>query len=340
MFKQISQPPFLFIITLILFVALPVLSQPHIVGGTVNVIGQGSPDNGEIRFQCFLKTFTGNAGDTLTESSVDCGYADGYYWVQTNNFQNPWVHGLTMHIDLWETERGGSTSGEITLTNNALDTLNLIILDLSLPVVISSFSVEPLPEGVSVKWATHSEVENQGFILDRSDGPDSTWLTIASYQTHELLVGQGNTSSMTNYAYLDRTVEPGQTYQYRLSDVNTQEVVHSIDIVEVTVPDYPTEPKFSESPNMTALSPPYPNPFNPTTLIRYQLSDASHVELSIYDIRGTRIHTLIDKEQHTGSYSVYWHGRDNRGFTVPSGTYILVLRTPDQIKNQRAILVR
>jgi hypothetical protein len=317
----------------------PVFSQPHIVGGKVTMIGHGAPANGKTHFKCYLHMYTGSSEDTLTEASTDCGYLDGFYWIQTNNFGNPWVSGLSIHVDLWETECGGSTSGNVVLSNDALDTLNLVIYDVSLPVQVSAFSAKPSGDGISIQWITQSEVENAGFILERTEDEGSQWITIASYQTHASLVGQGSTSSMTTYDFLDRMVEPGHVYRYRLSDVSERDEIHIVDVI-VIASDRPAEPEISESPETTSLSPPSPNPFNPSTRIRYQLSEAAQVELTVYDIRGNRVRTLIQEEQDAGNYSVYWHGRNMRGLAVPSGTYMLVLRTPDQIQNQRAILVR
>ena len=337
--RLISQPFFLLIFAVALSTS-PVFSQPHIVGGTVSMIGHGAPANEKTHFKCYLNMYTGSSEDTLTEASTDCGYLDGFYWIQTNNFGNPWISGLSMHVDLWETEYGGSASANVVLSNNALDTLNLVIYDASLPVQVSAFSVKPSWNGISIQWITQSEVENVGFILERTENEESQWVTIASYQTHAALVGQGSTSSMTTYDFLDRMVEPGKIYRYRLSDVSEQDEIHIVDVISVVAPDYPAEPGIIESRGITSLSPPSPNPFNPSTRIRYQLSETTQVELTVYDIRGNRVCTLIREEQDAGSYSVYWHGRDMRGSSVPSGTYMLVLRTPDQIQNQRAILVR
>ena len=325
MSKQLISQPFFLFIFIVTISTSPVFSQPHIVGGTVSMTGHEVPPNDKTHFKCYLPMYTGSPEDTLTEASNDCGYMDGYYWIQTNNFGNPWISGLSMHVEIWETEHGGNASADLILSNNALDTLNLVIYDASLSVQVSAFSAKPSWDGISIQWITQSEVENAGFILERTEDEESRWITIASYQTHTSLVGQGSTSSMTTYTYIDRMVEPGQAYQYRLSDVNERDEVHIVDVISVIAPDYPVQPEIAESPETASLSPPSPNPFNPSTRIRYQLSEASQVELSVYNILGNHVSTLIMEEQDAGSYSVYWHGSDNQGLAVPSGTYMLVL---------------
>jgi hypothetical protein len=68
----------------------------------------------------------------------------------------------------------------------------------------------------------------------------------------------------------------------------------------------------------------YPNPFNPTTTIRYQLQQATHVDLSIYNIQGIRVQTLVRAYQTGGEYNVRWNGKVN-GITAASGVYFVRL---------------
>ncbi|MFO7890078.1 MAG: YCF48-related protein [bacterium] len=73
------------------------------------------------------------------------------------------------------------------------------------------------------------------------------------------------------------------------------------------------------------LSQNYPNPFNLETTIVYSLDKAGHVKLTVYNIRGERIVTLINDFRHQGSYQVNWDGRDMKGKVVSSGIYIYKL---------------
>ena len=66
----------------------------------------------------------------------------------------------------------------------------------------------------------------------------------------------------------------------------------------------------------------YPNPFNPTTAIGYRLSAVSHVELSVYNLTGQKVATLVSERQNAGSYQVDW---DASGFA--SGIYFYRLQT-------------
>ena len=88
------------------------------------------------------------------------------------------------------------------------------------------------------------------------------------------------------------------------------------------------------TPRNTALLPNYPNPFNPETWIPYQLVKPAEVVLTIYDMNGERIRTLIEGHQPAGVYhsrsrSAYWDGRNQQGETVANGLYFCTLTTGD-----------
>ena len=71
----------------------------------------------------------------------------------------------------------------------------------------------------------------------------------------------------------------------------------------------------------------FPNPFNPETSIQYDVPEAGHLELVIYNILGQRIRTLVDSYKEPGSYRAIWDGRNGAGEQVPSGIYFYKLRT-------------
>jgi hypothetical protein len=84
-----------------------------------------------------------------------------------------------------------------------------------------------------------------------------------------------------------------------------------------------TDIKISEMgiPEAFSLAQNYPNPFNPSTMINYQLPMASTVELSIYDLLGHKVATLVSERQQAGQYQVTWHAEG-----LPSGIYFYRLQ--------------
>ena len=70
-----------------------------------------------------------------------------------------------------------------------------------------------------------------------------------------------------------------------------------------------------------ALQPNYPNPFNPSTTIPYELAKAVDIELTIFDILNREVRTLANGLQAAGAYRVEWDGRDAAGWAVAGGTF-------------------
>ena len=76
-----------------------------------------------------------------------------------------------------------------------------------------------------------------------------------------------------------------------------------------------------ELPKVFSLSQNTPNPFNPSTTIRFELPHAAPVELSVFNISGQKIRTLVRGEKAAGAYPVVWDGADENGIRVASGVY-------------------
>ena len=94
-------------------------------------------------------------------------------------------------------------------------------------------------------------------------------------------------------------------------------------------------------PQLFALYPNYPNPVNPETTIRFSVSTTSPVNLSIYNLAGQRVTTLIDGVWPAGTYTTRWDGRDNTGRELASGVYLYRLQAgQQQVETRKLLLVR
>ncbi|MDE2812801.1 MAG: DPP IV N-terminal domain-containing protein [Gemmatimonadota bacterium] len=88
-----------------------------------------------------------------------------------------------------------------------------------------------------------------------------------------------------------------------------------------------------------ALGHNYPNPFNPSTIIPYQLSTTAHVRLEIFNLLGQRVATLVDEEQMAGTHTTQWDGTNRAGQAVGAGVYIYRLLLDGQAISRRMVLV-
>jgi hypothetical protein len=93
-------------------------------------------------------------------------------------------------------------------------------------------------------------------------------------------------------------------------------------------------------PNRFLLFQNYPNPFNPETEIRFELPEATHVVVRIFNIRGREIRRLVDATYGAGYHSLLWEGMDNQGNPVSSGVYLYQLKTADFSQVKKMGLLR
>tara|TARA_B000000460_G_scaffold228097_1_gene184138 strand:- start:16 stop:921 length:906 start_codon:yes stop_codon:yes gene_type:complete len=93
-------------------------------------------------------------------------------------------------------------------------------------------------------------------------------------------------------------------------------------------------------PETFALHANYPNPFNPTTTISYDLPEQSQITLGIYDILGKQIKTLINQSQDAGSKIAIWDGTDNLGRQVSAGVYLYQIQAGVFTQTRKMLLLK
>jgi len=108
----------------------------------------------------------------------------------------------------------------------------------------------------------------------------------------------------------------------------------SVKTVVLTVNDKVNVPK------VFALSQNYPNPFNPSTRFNVDIPKATSVDVTVYDLLGQRITTLMTGDQAPGSVTVQWDGRDANGMTVPSGVYFVRMQSDNFTATQKIMLMK
>ena len=94
------------------------------------------------------------------------------------------------------------------------------------------------------------------------------------------------------------------------------------------------------TPKEFALHQNYPNPFNPETNIRFDLAENTHASLSIFNLVGQKVATLINKTMDAGTYNVKWQGVNDNGSSLPTGMYIYELKTSKFHSVKKLVLVK
>ncbi len=216
----------------------------------------------------------------------------------------------------------GQTSGEFILGSSGGDN--------PLPVSLTTFSANQVSNTVSLEWQTGSEYENLGFIIERRSDNEE-YIEIATYSSDEELTGSGNSSVRSHYSFTDENVVSGTTYEYRISDVDYSGRLTILKSVTVQLVDN----GLSGLPNAYALNKAYPNPFNATTTISYELPKSSVVTISVYDINGRFIEELVNENKDAGSHTVRWDAS-----SVSSGVYLYRLVTSEFVSVNKCILLK
>jgi flagellar hook assembly protein FlgD len=93
-------------------------------------------------------------------------------------------------------------------------------------------------------------------------------------------------------------------------------------------------------PNQITVSKSYPNPFNPTTKIRYNLENNESVNINIIDIKGNHIKQLIDSDEPAGQHSVQWDATNDLGHSVSAGVYFFTIETESEHQTRKMVLLK
>ena len=101
-----------------------------------------------------------------------------------------------------------------------------------------------------------------------------------------------------------------------------------------------TEDTRTDVPQRVELLGNHPNPFNPSTTIRYALPEQAPVRLTVYNVLGAEVAVLVDRTLPAGQHQVQWRGRNALGQLVPSGLYIYRLETPGQTLSRKMVLLK
>lgn len=186
-----------------------------------------------------------------------------------------------------------------------------------LPVELNSFTITVKSGIITLNWTTSTEVDNFGFNVERSAG-GNTWQNIGFVQ------GAGNSNSVKKYSFVDNNINAGR-YSYRLQQVDNGGKYTYSKIIEI---DNSVQPKSFSIGN-------YPNPFNPSTTIQYALPVNAFVKITICNILGQTITTLVNQNMEQGVHEVNFNASN-----FSSGTYIYRIEAGNFIATKKMLLIK
>ncbi|NOS84662.1 MAG: T9SS type A sorting domain-containing protein [Ignavibacteria bacterium] len=188
----------------------------------------------------------------------------------------------------------------------------------ALPVTLSLFNALSVKNNVKLYWKTEAEINNSGFELERRL-EEGNWLKLA------FITGMGTTNQPVEYSYEDKKLQPGK-YFYRLKQIDYNGNYEYFDLAL---------PVIISKPKKFALGQSYPNPSNPKSNIDFQLPERTKVNISVYNLLGQLVSTLVNDELDAGIYTAEFNGNN-----LSSGTYIYRITAGSFTEVKKLILVK
>ncbi|MBS1492020.1 MAG: T9SS type A sorting domain-containing protein [Bacteroidetes bacterium] len=240
--------------------------------------------------------WTISAGDGLAGFTYDIQLIGNSMNVSTTNYQytgvvkrpdsgNPWGWSFANHVTTT------SPSAVPTLGGTGFTSFSDFGIggnqDNLLPVEFTAFTSAVSGRNVNLNWATITETNNSGFDVERKS-TTTGWTKIGS------VTGHGTTNQQTAYSYSDANVPAGK-FNYRLKQIDYNGNFHYYELSNEVIIGAPTK---------YALSQNFPNPFNPSTSISYEIPSSNFVSLKIYDMMGREVANLVNENQEAGFYTV------------------------------------
>jgi hypothetical protein len=186
-------------------------------------------------------------------------------------------------------------------------------LDIVTPITMLYFKVDLIDTTgiVRLQWATISEINNYGFFVERSSGDKTnTFVNIPNI----FIPGYGTTVEPQEYTFNDSTIHAPGIYYYRLRQVDNDGLVHYSQTVSVSVSALTAN---ETAPIEFKVHQNYPNPFNPTTTIKFKLPFSSKVKLTVYNLLGQEVCTLLNGVESVGDKQLVWSAQNR----FASGVY-------------------
>ncbi len=184
------------------------------------------------------------------------------------------------------------------------------------PITLHSFTARYENGSVQLDWVTGSETDCYGYNILRRESGDYVQVN------EETIPAVGRLDETARYSFVDDPVQAGKTYHYALQTLSVSGgSAISSEIALRTL-------RFDLSQNA-------PNPFNPTTTIRYEVPEDGYVTLSVYDISGKTVATLVQEYQESNRYSVTFSGEG-----LVSGIYFYRLQVGEYTAFKKMVLVK
>ncbi len=290
--------------------------------------------------------------------SVDTGNHPYLQW--TYNHSDTYLTGFK----IYRTADGSNPPGEQLAATTQADARSFTDSDID-------FDINNLPS-YRIETVNNNVVSNSVVINFAGMPTNPTGLTATKVNNHPYLTWTASTSqngqpkydvyrtynstyqriaqNITPASYTDNTVAYdrfGDTYQYKIRAVSNDLSLLSSGYSNVVsfLGDGPIEKRTFQRdtdhiPAAFSLMPAYPNPFNPSTTIDFDIPEEAQMNMCIYDLQGHKVWEYGRSSFTPGRYSIVWNGRNLNGAAVPAGVYIIRMTASDFSQNRKVVYLK
>ena len=194
--------------------------------------------------------------------------------------------------------------------------------------LLQSFVASHRGSAIEIEWSLSEQVPNESFVIERAGKAVECGGSPGEFVE---LHGAEVTENALHYGFSDADITPGMTYRYRVgitSEDGSRDVLFETEAITI--------PSLS-----LTLFQNHPNPFNPSTMIRYYLPEDTDVTLGVYDASGRLVVRFSEREKQPSGYHEFeWNGRDASGKAVASGVYFCRLQAGKLTQSRKMIVLR
>ena len=213
------------------------------------------------------------------------------------------------------------------------DTFLVRILSINDPPLIDA----SFPDSLQFSADSSAELLIWEYVYD-VESTDSTLSYSFSGTNDSLILSFDQKSGMLQLSAKDNYL--GYSKWYISVQDDSGAIARDSSIVRIISPVGIAETRIGTQPVKYALGQNYPNPFNPKTTINYQLPIASFVELTIYNMLGQKVCSLVSGMQKAGFYTISWNGKNDQGILMSSGVYFYSLQAIEFLEYKKMILIQ
>ena len=298
----------------------------------------------------FSEPFMGSMDEVrIWKKAISASLINEWKGLEVTDLHPQWVY----LQGYWRFNDNINPTGDYSLNNNSgnlMQTGNppiFVLSDVPLPTELSAFFVTFSGEIPLIIWETQSETNNIGWNIYRGETESALQNNQVLPITSNMIEGAGTTSLPSEYSFYDsHNLSTGNTYFYWIESVSSSGSTEIHGPALLSVAQENEEPETPEITEDYGLFQSFPNPMNisavnPTTVISFKLQEESFTKLTIHNIKGKLVTTLVNKTIPGDTITnINWDGKDASENTVACGIYFAKMKTKHIVKINKLVIMK